>query len=347
MKRAADENRHIIKRARAEETAVVAERSGIYGPGSNAYKGILDAGAMQLSGHSGPILRARFSSISMSEDMVLATASSDKTILLWRPLRSCENYGALEGHKGAVLDIAFADNSHLYSSSSDGTVAVWDLASGQRQKRFRGHTEVVNAVDVAVMSAGSVGGMVASASDDASVKIWDLRSKYPIESLDAFAPMTAVAFGNGVLFSGGLDETIQAHDPRMFDEPLYQLHEHSDMITSLSVSHDRTRLLSNSRDNTCKSFNIQPFATSRILNTFNGAVHGPEHNLIHSCWTLGDDRVASGAADGTFYVWDSRNARFRAKVPGHKGCVNSVEFTEGLVVSASSDGTAVLAEIAV
>jgi WD40 repeat protein len=53
------------------------------------------------------------------------------------------------GHKNAVTDLAFSpDGEYVVSSSLDGTVRVWDAASGETVRVLRGHEDEVYAVEI-------------------------------------------------------------------------------------------------------------------------------------------------------------------------------------------------------
>jgi len=97
--------------------------------------------------------------------------------VLWKVYGDCENYLMLQGHKNAVLEVAWShDNkyasihlvariykntnhssyptiSSIYSASADKTVGVWDVTTGRRKLRLSDHKNYVNSV--AAQRAGS------------------------------------------------------------------------------------------------------------------------------------------------------------------------------------------------
>ncbi|KAG9622548.1 WD40 repeat-like protein, partial [Aureobasidium melanogenum] len=105
----------------------------------------LSAPVMELSGHTGEVLAARFN----PEGNYIASAGMDRNILLWRTAGDCENYAILSGHKGAILDLQWSrDSRNLFSASADMHIASWDLETAQRIRRHQGHDEVINALDI-------------------------------------------------------------------------------------------------------------------------------------------------------------------------------------------------------
>ena len=62
---------------------------------------------------------------------------------------NCENFNVLSGHKNAILDVKFTNDSEkIITASADYHLGVFDSMTGTRIKRFIGHTGIVNAVDV-------------------------------------------------------------------------------------------------------------------------------------------------------------------------------------------------------
>ncbi len=164
----------------------------------------LAAPIMQLTGHSGEIFVSRFN----PSGEYIASGSFDRSILLWNTFGDCSNFGELVGNKGAVLDLQWSgDSKAIYSACTDTHVSTWDIETGQRARRHIGHTEFVNAV--AAYRRGTE--ILASASDDCTVGIWDPRQKYVVDYLIESFAVTSVAFNDGgyQVYSGGLDNEIK------------------------------------------------------------------------------------------------------------------------------------------
>src|SRR5262249_38055889 len=75
----------------------------------------------------------------------------------------------LLGHTGGVSGVAFSgDGKRVASGSDDGTIKVWDAATGQDKLTLRGHTGGVTSV-----AFSGDGKRIASGSHDGTVKVWD------------------------------------------------------------------------------------------------------------------------------------------------------------------------------
>ena len=176
----------------------------------------------------------------------------------------------LKGHKNAILDLCWSStNEKLYTGASDKQIFLWDTMSAfQRTRKFKGHTNVVNSIDV-LNKASSVSSsdIVASGSDDMTVKLWDERVKRFIASYELDYQVTAVAFSRGhsnasdYIYFGGLDNTIKALNLRK-NAIEFALIGHTDTVTGVSVSNDGKSLVSNAMDNTVKVWDIRAFVSN-------------------------------------------------------------------------------------
>ena len=195
---------------------------------------------------------------------------------------SYENFNVLEGHKNAVLDCAWCDEDCLVTCSADKTVMLWDATTGKRLRKWAEHTAVVNAVDRGVNET-----QVVSASDDRTCLVWDRRQKRPSGTLEAQFPVLAVAASaeHQQIYTSGIDPKIYAWDVRRLEHPLFAMSGHTDTVTSLAVHpHHDTHLLSNSMDQSLRSWDIRPFAggtgssnnSKRHYKTFQGHTHSAE-----------------------------------------------------------------------
>jgi WD40 repeat protein len=102
------------------------------------------------------------------------------------------SYGILRTGKGTPTSLAFTSPTTLLAGCSDHTLFLFDLKSGDVLRRFRGHKAVVNAVDV--QRGGQGRGLIASASDDGTVRVWSQDAKEEIEVVELGYPITAVRF---------------------------------------------------------------------------------------------------------------------------------------------------------
>jgi len=192
--------------------------------------------------------------------------------------------------------------------------------------------------------------MIVSGSDDGTARVWDMREKSVVMEITCPSVVTAVCCGSlgHQLFSGGIDNTVTCWDIRNDATALYTLEGHEDTITSVALNPDGGTLLTNSMDNSVRTWNAKPFSSGRRhLKIFTGAVHGFEKRLLRANWSPDGRRIVAGSSDHQVYVWDVASQRILYRLPGHKGSVNEVDHhpIEPIIASGSTDKNIFLGEI--
>lgn len=93
-------------------------------------------------------------------------------------------------------------------------------------------------------------------------------------------------------------------------------------------------------------WDVKPFVMkSRLFKVYNGCHHGYEHNLLKGCWSPCGDYIASGSGDRSVVVFEVKSGEIKYKLPGHKGCVNEVDWFGNVIASCGSDKVSFLGEI--
>ena len=174
---------------------------------------------------------------------------------------------------------------------------------------MKGHTGVVNSIDT-LKKRNMSSEILASASDDFTVKMWDERVRNFVSSYELDYQLTSVAFSRGAMagdyiFFGGLDNSIKAINLKK-NAIEFSLLGHLDTVTGISVSPDGSHLVSNSMDNSVKIWDVRPFiqGNERCVHTLYGIQHNFEKNLLRAAWNHDGSMVTAGSADRFVNIWD-------------------------------------------
>jgi small GTP-binding protein len=174
-----------------------------------------------------------------------------------------------------------------------------------------------------------------SASDDNTLKIWDLENGRLLHSLEGHsnAVTNAVVFAGGRrALSGSLDGTLKVWDLEN-GCLLHSLEGDSNAVMHAVVFAGDRRALSVSRDGTLKVWNLD---NGCLIRSFRRSAD------IHHAVVFADDRRAlSASGDGTLTIWSIEHGRFIYSVRGHSANIRQalVFADDRRALSASGDGT--------
>ncbi|ETO08168.1 hypothetical protein RFI_29221, partial [Reticulomyxa filosa] len=114
-------------------------------------------------------------------------------LIYFKPLK------VFQAHSASVNSIQFSpDETKIVSSSDDGTIKIWDVASGKEIQELRGHLDGV--IDAKFSSDGS---MIVSCSRDKSIRLWSMKSCTEIGKMESDTYVKSASFtsdGRIVLF---------------------------------------------------------------------------------------------------------------------------------------------------
>ncbi|WP_407896811.1 NB-ARC domain-containing protein [Scytonema sp. NUACC26] len=251
----------------------------------------------------------------------------------------------------SVTSVAFSSDGELLATSDvNCEVRLWEIKDVQIRyiASLKGHTNWVHSVAFSPVSSSKPEGMIASGSEDQTVRIWDISKGECIQVLQghtrrvwsvAFSPKAVDSTLEGIVASGGDDCTIKLWDVTT-GECLKTLHEHTAGVSSVAFHPHGNLLASGSGDGTIRFWEIAEDRSLKVLEGHGGSVSSvafsPDGSLL-----------ASGSEDGTVRLWDVKEASCIKTIQGHMGLVWSVAFSPdgSLLASGSEDRTVRLWDI--
>lgn len=281
-----------------------------------------------LTGHTAGIRCLQF------DDSMLITGSLDRTIKMWN-WRTGELIRTFNGHSDGVIGLHYADKL-LASGSSDHTIMVHDF-NNLKRVTLRGHTDWVNSVKIDLASR-----TLFSASDDMTVKLWDLDSHEVIKTYEGHVgqvqqvlplPHDFEIDEDDFNATGNTNASDNASQPSSDDEgapSLSAIEKETVFPKDPSRPSPPSYMLTGSLDGTIRLWHVP---SGRCIHRFFGHVEG--------VWSLAADslRVVSGAEDKTIKIWDHRTGTHERTLTGHMGPVTCIGLSDERLVSGSEDGT--------
>ena len=310
-----------------------------------------------LRGHSSGIRCLQF------DDSKLISGSIDRTVKIWN-WRTGECMSTYTGHSNGIVGLHF-DSALLATGSMDKTIKIWNFED-KSTFVLRGHNDWVNSVRIDTLSRTCL-----SASDDCTVKLWDLDSRACVKTLEGHVGQVQQVvtlphdfeFNEEDVKDSGEDGTSSSnasgaaspsHSPQPPPHTHPQAHAHDPQTqdpSSPSALNGGTALPTTTSEPYEPDFSasrplppryiltsaldstirLWDTQTARCLRTYFGHVEG--------VWALAADtlRLVSGSEDRTVKVWDIRSGRCEKNFTGHVGPVTCIGLSDRVLCTAGED----------
>ena len=171
-------------------------------------------------------------------------------------------------------------SSHLASSDYEGVVTVWDVNTSGMVQEYEAHAKRIWSVDF----CGADPSLLASGSDDCTVKLWSTRAQASVAQLDLKANVCAVKWRPGSahqLAIGSADHIVYLYDLRKPAAPLASFSGHKKAVSYVRWAGEN-EIASASTDSTLRLWDAASAVSSGIggeaVRIYEG--HANEKNFV-------------------------------------------------------------------
>ncbi|KAH7187735.1 WD40-repeat-containing domain protein [Fusarium oxysporum] len=233
--------------------------------------------------------------------------------------------------------LAFAPNRSITRRIFEHRIPEWLTVGPQVREDWdaclltlEGHS---NRIRSAVFSHDST--MVASASDDMTVRIWDVktgRCEHVLAGHSGGVNSVVFSHDSTMVASASWDWTVRIWDAKT-GKCEHVLEGHSS-VNSVVFSHDSMMVASASSDKMIRIWDAKMGKCERVL-------EGHSNWIRSAVFSHDSTMVASASFDRTVRIWDVKTGKCENVLAGHSGDVNSVVFSHDsmMVASGFRDGT--------
>jgi WD40 repeat protein len=222
---------------------------------------------------------------------------------------------------------------YVAATNADGFVVLLRSADGERDGVLAGHTGVVTSG-----SFDQSGLRLVTASDDGTIRIWDVPTKTLIHSIPiGNSEVWDVQFSatGDLIATASADGAIRLWNP-LTATLVRELHGHKHDALQVIISPRSDRVLSKSGDGDVILWNVSDGGQIAEVRGV-GGTHAIAFNRDGTLFV-------AGGADGELRVFDASSGLLRASLVAHPGAVMTVAFAprSDRIISAGDDGQIVI-----
>jgi RNA polymerase sigma factor (sigma-70 family) len=213
----------------------------------------------------------------------------------------------------------------LAAGDGEGTVTLWEVATGKEIAVLAGHLGAVRCV-----AFSPDGKVLAAGGEDQTVHLWDIAAKKERDGVQAHAgSVDAVAFSpdGKTLATGGRDNAIKLWDVAKFKE-LAKLEGHTARVTALTYARDGKTLASGGADGTVRLWDPATHKERLRLKGQTGRADAvaitPDGKAVAA---TGYEKGKDGQITGIVRIWDTATGEVRAVLRADMGIPTAAAFS--------------------
>lgn len=219
----------------------------------------------------------------------------------------------------------------LASAGQDGSLRLWEVASGKEENQFGIYEGLVMA-----LACSPDGRRLVTGGRDGTISVWDAATGNDLRQVQAHpGGVLALAFtaDGETLVSAGADNAVRLWDPNS-GEALGDIADNLAGLDVVAFASDNTTLAVGSWDSTIRLIDIASNHEIRQL-------RGPRVGVKSLALSPDGRALATGSVDGTISVWELLSGKERRQFPKHLDGTFCVAFSPDsrLLATSGADTT--------
>ena len=217
---------------------------------------------------------------------------------------------------GGILSAAFSSDGKFLATGIDSEIWLWHVADSRQLLSFKGHISWVHSV-----AFSPNGQILASGSNDQTVRLWDVNTGQCLKTLRSHAGcVQSIAFSpdGQILASGSNDSSVRLWDVKT-GQCLKVLTGHTNHLLSVVFTPDGQTLISSGEDQTVRLWRVDTGECLQIIET--------QINWVLSVALSPDGQTLATGSDGkTVKFWDITTGECIRTLPDYSSYVWALAY---------------------